>query len=49
MTRRPWNRSMGVEVMATNDPQLPQAFYPVKRQVILPGDRLKVCALFVLF
>lgn len=25
-----------------NNPQLPQAFYPVKRQVIFPGDKMKV-------
>eukprot|EP00197_Chlamydomonas_leiostraca_P013619 CAMPEP_0202860488 /NCGR_PEP_ID=MMETSP1391-20130828/2163_1 /ASSEMBLY_ACC=CAM_ASM_000867 /TAXON_ID=1034604 /ORGANISM="Chlamydomonas leiostraca, Strain SAG 11-49" /LENGTH=823 /DNA_ID=CAMNT_0049539651 /DNA_START=226 /DNA_END=2694 /DNA_ORIENTATION=+ len=41
MTRELWNHT-GREVVATNNPQLPQAFYPVKQQVIWPGDRLKV-------
>ena len=41
----------GVEVVAANDPQLPQAFYPLRTRagekptptIIWPGDRLKVC------
>ncbi|GFH14916.1 uncharacterized protein HaLaN_11053, partial [Haematococcus lacustris] len=41
MTRQAWNHS-GVESIASNNPQLPQAFYHIPQQRLLPGDSLKV-------
>ncbi|KAF5838300.1 PHM/PNGase F domain-containing protein [Dunaliella salina] len=39
--RQAWDHK-GWQLVFANDPQLPQAFYPMTQQQIFPGDRLKV-------